>query len=59
MSALPQWEQAEGSVRETVIFEQALQYHTGMRCPHQSWRDMHQSRMERSQLEYVFSHLCG
>ena len=33
------------SVRETCIAPSASQYQTGMRCPHQSWREMHQSRM--------------
>ena len=27
----------------------ASQYHTGMRWPHQSWREMHQSRIPSSQ----------
>ena len=33
-----------GSVRATISSPHS-QYQTGMRCPHQSWREMHQSRM--------------
>ena len=34
-----------GVSRATVISLQALQCHAGMRWPHQSWREMHQSWM--------------
>ena len=33
----------------TVISPQSAQYQTGMRWPHQSWREMFQSRMFSSQ----------
>ena len=33
------------SVRETWVAAQVGQYHTGIRCPHQSWREIGQSRM--------------
>ena len=33
------------SPRATIISPQASQYQAGMRCPHQSCREMHQSRM--------------
>ncbi len=34
-----------GVVRETMGSEPHAQYHAGIRCPHQSWREMHQSLM--------------
>ena len=34
-------------------------YQTGMRCPHQSWREMHQSRMFSIQLRYERSKRSG
>ena len=37
--------QEETSSRLTITSPQASQYQTGMRCPHQIWREMHQSRM--------------
>ncbi len=46
-------------MRDTVISPQALQYHTGIRWPHHSCREMHQSRMFFIQLEYVFSQRWG
>ena len=30
-----------------------------MRCPHQSWREMHQGWMSRIQAKNVFSHCFG
>ena len=46
----PHSEHASGSVWSTVIPSQSPQYQTGIRCPHQSWRLMHQSRMFSIQL---------
>ncbi len=43
MSAELQVAQWVGVSRETVMAAQALQCHAGMRWPHQSWREMHQS----------------
>ena len=40
-----QLEQMVGVSRETMISLQAAQCHAGMRWPHQSWREMHQSWM--------------
>ena len=37
------------SVRETKTFSSASQYQTGMRCPHQSCREMHHGRTFSSQ----------
>ncbi len=34
-------------------------YQAGMRCPHQSWRLMHQGWMSRIQAKNVFSHCFG
>ena len=34
-------------------------YQAGMRCPHQSWRLMHQGWMSRIQAKNVFSHCRG
>ncbi len=39
-----------GSVRLTITCPQSSQYQTGIRCPHQSWRLMHQSLICSSQL---------
>ena len=41
----PHFEQAVGVVRATVISLHAPQCHAGIRWPHQSWREMHQSWM--------------
>ena len=38
---------------------QFWQYHAGIRWPHQSWREMHQSWMLLSQWMYVFAHSSG
>ena len=54
----PHLGQARGASRDTIISPQS-QYHAGMRCPHQSCREMHQSRMFSIQLKYVFSYRCG
>src|ERR1039458_6411922 len=35
------------------------QYQAGISCPHQSWRDTHQSRMFRIHSSYVFFHSSG
>ena len=44
---------SSGSSTAAVWWPQSSQYHTGMRCPHHSWRLMHQSRMFSSQLRYT------
>jgi hypothetical protein len=44
-SAPPHFGQPSRSSRETWTEPSASQYHAGMRCPHQSWREMHQGRM--------------
>ena len=36
---------AARSVRDTWALPSLSQYQTGMRCPHHSWREMHQSWM--------------
>ncbi len=48
---LPQWGQRSGSRRATVILPHSWQYQAGIRCPHQIWREMHQSRMFSIQLK--------
>src|SRR5207247_1383519 len=35
------------------------QYHAGISCPHQSWREMHQSRMFLIHSSNVFFHVSG
>ena len=35
--------------RRRSVSSQASQYQTGIRCPHQSWREMHQGRISRIQ----------
>jgi hypothetical protein len=50
---------AVGSCRATVIALQPSQYHAGIRCPHHSWREMHQSRMLVIQCMNVFVHRSG
>ena len=47
------------SVREAWTEPSASQYQTGMRCPHQSWREMHQGRMFSIQWKYVLLQLRG
>ena len=42
--------QLSGSSTATITSPQSSQYQTGMRCPHHSWREMHQSRMFSIQL---------
>src|SRR5262245_43621507 len=41
----PPQEHAGGSWRATIVVPHASQYQAGMRCPHHSWREMHQSWM--------------
>src|SRR5580698_4308822 len=55
----PQCSQAVGVSRATVIFLQSAQCHAGIRWPHQSCREMHQSRMFSIQFRYVFSQTSG
>ena len=50
---------SQASVRETVIWPQSPQYHTGIWWPHQSWREMHQSRTLFIQLRYVLAKRSG
>ena len=51
--AEPQAAQLVGSSTVTVKWSQSPQYQTGIRCPHHSWRLIHQSRMFSSQLRYT------
>src|SRR5271168_5187360 len=55
----PHFTQAAGVSRATVISRQSAQCQAGMRCPHQSWREMHQSRMFSIQLKNVLFQLSG
>ena len=48
-----------GSTRATVTWSQSLQNQAGMRCPHQSWREMVQSLMLVIQCMYVLVHSSG
>src|SRR5207302_6229037 len=48
-----------GVSRATVTCLFSLQYHAGMRCPHQSCRDMVQSRMFVIQLKYSVRRFSG
>src|ERR1700676_4892206 len=59
MRADPQCAQALGASRATVIFRQSAQCQAGMRWPHQSWREMHQSRMFSIQLKKVLFQFSG
>ena len=45
ISSLPHFAQAVGSSLATVMSPQWSQNQAGIRCPHQIWREMHQSRM--------------
>ena len=47
LAALRQRLQALGAERATISSPHPSQYQTGIRCPHQIWRDTHQSRMFR------------
>ena len=51
--------QAVGVSSAAVCSPQAAQVHTGRRCPHQSWREMHQSWMFSIQCRYTRPHRCG
>src|SRR5258706_7460953 len=55
----PHLEHASGVSRATVTLLQSAQCHAGMRCPHQSWREIHQSRMLYIHSKYVFDQLAG
>src|SRR5271166_1370764 len=59
MRADPQCAHCKGASRDTVISVQSAQCHAGMRCPHQSCREMHQSRMFSIQLKNVLFQLSG
>src|SRR5579863_4453827 len=48
-----------GSWRATVILWHTAQCHAGMRCPHHSCREMHQSWMFSIQFRYVFPYISG
>src|SRR6266403_135507 len=48
-----------GSSRRTIVWPFFAQYHAGMRCPHHSCREMHQSWMFSIQEKYVFSQCAG
>src|SRR5206468_10470156 len=58
-SAPPHFVQAAGAVRATIVSLHLPQYQAGMRCPHQSCREMHQSRMLCIQWKNVFDQLSG
>src|SRR5579883_2975854 len=47
-----------GGVRDTMISPHS-QYHAGMRCPHHTWREMHQSRMLRIHSKYSVRRFSG
>src|SRR6185436_7034926 len=49
---------ASFSFRATTKFPSAS-YQAGIRCPHQSWRLMHQSRIFSIQLRYRFLNFTG
>ncbi len=53
-SVAPHSAQALGSCLATVTCPFG-QYHAGIRCPHQSWRDTHQSRMPSIQVKKVLA----
>ncbi len=55
----PQAGQDVGVVSDTMISSQSSQYQAGMRCPHHSCREMHQSRIFSIQLKYVFLKRSG
>src|SRR5258706_13360517 len=48
-----------GTWRATIISLQSPQYHAGMRCPHHSCREMHQSRMLRIHSKYSVRRFSG
>src|SRR5258706_14906457 len=48
-AGLPALRPASSALRATKTFP-ASSYHAGIRCPHQSWREMHQSCTFASQL---------
>src|SRR5512136_1365864 len=52
-------EQRSGSSASTRRAPQSAQCHAGIRCPHQIWREMHQSRMFSIHSKYVPSHMGG
>src|SRR5258707_7294483 len=55
----PQCAQLVGSWRATVILWQTAQCHAGMRWPHHSCREMHQSWMLRIHSKYVLAYISG
>src|SRR6266568_4243658 len=52
LTGLPASFAASSALRATKMFP-ASSYHAGIRCPHQSWREMHQSWTLSSQWLYV------
>src|SRR5580704_4654581 len=50
---------AVGASRVTVVCLQSRQCHAGMRWPHQSCRETHQSRMLYIHSKYVFAQFAG
>src|SRR5258707_13985701 len=48
-----------GVWRATIISLQSPQYQAGMRCPHHSCREMHQSRMLRIHSKYSVRRFFG
>ena len=57
--AAPHFAHAAGVVRATVISPHLSQVQAGIRWPHHSWREMHQSRMLCIQWKNVFVHASG
>src|ERR1700675_4679916 len=55
----PHFAHFDGVSRATMISLQWPQYQAGIRCPHQSWREMHQSRMLRIHSKYSVRRLSG
>src|ERR1700739_3480228 len=55
----PHLEHAFGAPPATMISLQSRQYHAGIRCPHQSCREIHQSRMLRIHSKYSVRRFSG
>src|SRR2546427_7629783 len=52
LAGLPAFFAASSALRATKTLPASSSYHAGMRWPHQSWREMHQSCTFSSQLLY-------
>src|ERR1700726_1995792 len=55
----PHFVHFDGVSRATMISSQSPQYQAGIRCPHQSWREMHQSRILRIHSKYSVRRFSG